>query len=252
MNMDILRRSRRQPQEGDIFVYKMKGRPYGFGRVIRLNTRLGWFGAVTLIYVYDVFSEDKNTVPALSPRRLLIPPLGTNRRPWTMGYFETVETRPLTRKDVLSVHCFKDLTCGCYRDEYGKVLSRRSNPCGDFALDSFRTIDAQISLALGIEPASETVPPPPPSLSEVVAAVARELGADASRWVRAYRGDTVARAMAAWLARHRFDYSAEAICKPLGYSRADSVRQAIRRIERDIERFGPTLRKIGRELAKPG
>lgn len=159
MNMQVLKRSRKEPQEGDIFVYKMKGQPYRYGRVIRMHTKIGGFTDVILLYFYRAFSDEKISIPKLDKHKLLLAPLGTNRRPWTMGYFETVEHRPLAMDDILSTHCFKDDTyIKCkYRDEYGQELEHKKNPCGLDALHSFRTIDARISDALGIEPAPDTV-----------------------------------------------------------------------------------------------
>ena len=156
--MIVLKRSRRLPEAGDIFVYRIKGHPFGYGRVIRTGTRIGDFTDVVLLYIYRSFSMDKLKVPGISKRRLLIPPLGTNRRPWTMGYFETIACRPLDTQDVLPVHCFRDDAYDRYVNENGIPLKKKSDPCGVYGLDSFRTIDARISYALGIKPAPDTVP----------------------------------------------------------------------------------------------
>lgn len=159
MNMQVLRRSRKEPQEGDIFAYKIKGRRYGYGRVIRLHTKIGGFEDVILLYIYRAFSRTKEKIPTLDKRSLFLPPLGTNRRPWTMGYFETIESRPLKPRDVLPVHCFEDDTYlpTRYVDEFGRRLKRKSKPYDSNGLDSFRTIDVQISLELGIRPSADTL-----------------------------------------------------------------------------------------------
>jgi len=159
MNMQVLKRSRKPPARGDIFAYRLRGHPFGFGRVIRLGTKIGGFEDVVLIYIYRAFSSDKNAIPELTKRDLLIPPLGINRRPWTMGYFETVAHRALDERDVLSVHCFRDEVGRRYCDEFGRSLPKRKKPCGLYALGSFRTVDAKLSMALGLEPSPDTVPP---------------------------------------------------------------------------------------------
>lgn len=158
MNMQVLKRSRKQPQIGDIFVYKIRRSPYGYGRVIRLDAKLGGFPDVSLLYFYRVFSTKKKEMPVLKCTDLLIPPLGTNHRGWSMGYFETIENRPLESGDVLPVHCFWDAIISKHRNEYGKVLPKIHEPCGLYALCSFRTIDVRLSMALGIEPSPDTVP----------------------------------------------------------------------------------------------
>jgi hypothetical protein len=162
MNMRVLKRSRTLPREGDIFAYKVRGHAYGFGRVIRLGTTIGGFEDVILVYFYRAFSSDKNKVPALAKERLLLPPLGTDRGPWTRGYFETMVNRPLLPDDILPVHCFKDTVEGRFCDEYGRTLKAKSKLCVPYALDGYRTLDAQISIALGVDPSPDTLPPAPP------------------------------------------------------------------------------------------
>jgi len=73
----------------------------------------------------------------------------TNKRPWTMGYFKHVENRPLSVMDRLPQHCFKD-TRGWYFDQVGTRLAGPVEPVGSWGLHSFRTIDDEISKALGI------------------------------------------------------------------------------------------------------
>lgn len=165
MNMQVLKRSRKPPQVGDIFVYRMPGFDYGFGRVIRTDVRMGPWERLLLLYFYRVFSPDKRCIPALDKRRLLMPPaLLLNRALWTGGYFETVARRSLEKGDLFSVHCFEDGTSldKRYCDEYERTLRKRTEPfCGFFAVGSEYTTDVAISEALGIEPDPETLPKKP-------------------------------------------------------------------------------------------
>jgi len=105
-----------------------------------------------MVYLYNASANDKNQVPDLSKNRLLVPPLGTNRLPWTRGYFETVDHRVLGSEERLPVHCFRDLTAATERflDERGRALGAPVEPVGDYSLHSFRTIDDAVSEALGI------------------------------------------------------------------------------------------------------
>lgn len=163
MNMMILKRSWHRPRRGDLFVYRIKSRPYGFGRVIRTDTHIGGFPSVILIYIYEVFSKDPVLGNVkLEPPRLLIPPEGINRTPWTCGYFLHVENIPLTKHQVLPRHCFRTSfeDGDVYHDEYGRRLKRRSEPCGYYSLNSYKTIDAALSAALGVKLSPDTVPDP--------------------------------------------------------------------------------------------
>lgn len=165
MNMQILKPSRNRLHSGDLFTYKLKGRDFGFGRVIRTDCLFAGSRKIILIYIYDAFASAKHRIPSLSKDRLLLAPLLIDRLTWSLGYFETVENQPLGPDDILRVHCFWTddyLPRRRYLDENGHWLRRRSNPCNAYGLDSFRTVDVAISKALGIAPSPDTLPPPPP------------------------------------------------------------------------------------------
>lgn len=139
---------------GDIFVMQPPDGRYLFGRVIDTNANPLGVGGAVLIYVYQTRSDVKSPPLELFRGQLLVPPMMTNRLPWTKGYFEHVENRPLTSMDRLSVHCFKD-SRGRYFDEAGNPLSRPVDPVGQMGLHSFRTIDDEVSkaIALAVAPA---------------------------------------------------------------------------------------------------
>lgn len=149
MNLAVLKISRRQPQAGDIFAMQPPDGQFLFGRVVDTNANPLGVGGAILIYVYRVRAPTKVPVPELLVGQLLVPPMMTNRRPWTMGYFEHLENRPLSATDCLPQHCFRDVR-GWYRDQSGGRLNGPVEPVGEFGLHSFRTIDDEISKALGI------------------------------------------------------------------------------------------------------
>jgi hypothetical protein len=66
-----------------------------------------------------------------------------------LSYFEFVENRPLTPMDRLPKHSFKD-TRDWYFDEHGNRLPGPVEPVGQWGLHSCRTIDDELSKALGI------------------------------------------------------------------------------------------------------
>lgn len=166
MNLEYLKKSNKPVEAGEIFVYKMKKQPYGYGRVIRGNVSMGMkalpsammWASILMAYIYDAFSEDKEAIPSLSCNRLLIPPILINRRPWTKGFFETIARPPLQKGDFLPMHCFHSASIGGYVDEDGRRLPRKLQPCGVFAFGNEYTTDVEISLALGIKPAPDTLP----------------------------------------------------------------------------------------------
>lgn len=76
-------------------------------------------------------------------------PRYTNRLGWSRGYFENVDSRPLSSDDLLEQHCFRRHT-GQYFDEKGQQLPGPVEPCGDWVLSSFLRIDDLVSEAIGI------------------------------------------------------------------------------------------------------
>ena len=151
MGMLVLKKKRKRPGRGDIFVYKYEGVDYGFGRVIRTDVSMDPLSDLLLIYIYDAFSSDKEKIPELRKDRLLVPPaLLIDNGPWGKGIFLTVKAQPLHQRDVLRCHCFRDEVFDCYVDEDGCRLARRRKPCGIYAAQSYVTIQAKISNALGL------------------------------------------------------------------------------------------------------
>jgi hypothetical protein len=154
INMQRQRRSTAPPQAGDIFAIKPLDLPFLFGRVIRTDSMIGGFSNVILIYIYKMRSHDKYAIPQLNRSDLLVAPIGTNQRPWSEGFFETVQRKPLDQSDVLSQHCFFDAMRTkppFYLDEMGAPLLHEFEPCGTFGLTGYYYIDVLISEALGIE-----------------------------------------------------------------------------------------------------
>lgn len=150
MNLAVLKKSRRKLKAGDIFVMLPLDGLYLYGRVMSTDARAGWsMPGANLIYVYRPRTRQKLPVPELLREHLLVPPMMTNNLPWSKGYFEFIESREIRAKDRLDQHCFKD-SRGRYFDEQCKALAQAVEPIGQWGLHSYRTIDDEVSKALGI------------------------------------------------------------------------------------------------------
>ena len=161
INMRFLKKSRKQPRTGDVFVFQMKTQNhYHYGRVIRTDTRIGNLDNVIMVYIYKNTSSIKERVPELKKEDLLIPPVGIFSNLWTKGFFETIENRPLTSDEVHKKHCFHDLARDWYFDESGERLKGRIEPCGTDAVTGYGALDQKVSRALGMSnpPSSEDHP----------------------------------------------------------------------------------------------
>lgn len=159
--MRLLQASRKKVRAGDIFTLTLDEKNYYFGRVIYEKITFGglmikgheipgWPNCV-FAYIYAISSMDLYNIPELSKDDLLIAPFATNHQGWLRGYFMTVGNRPIGEDDFLKKYCFYDSARDCYRDIEGKLLKERFDPCGHYALDSYRTIDDSISEALGVD-----------------------------------------------------------------------------------------------------
>ena len=159
VNMRVLKKSRVAPVAGDIFALQLELLPdrFFFGRVARVGATVGGFDydpKTILIYLYRTSAPSKDAIPALTPSDLLVPPMATNRLPWSRGYFEGIGHRSLAPSDLLPRHVFYSLARKRLLDEFGREVAAAEGPVGDYALHSFRTIDDEISKALGL-PLSE-------------------------------------------------------------------------------------------------
>lgn len=74
----------------------------------------------------------------------------TNRQPWLKGYFETLLRRPLKPEEVWPEMCFWNEDQSKYYDADDEELPGPGYPIGEHAMDSYRTIDDTVSMALGI------------------------------------------------------------------------------------------------------
>lgn len=153
INLQVLKPSRARQKAGDVFVFQMKQEAgvYRFGRIIRMDAKVGVFEKCILIYIFTATSTSKDQVPELSRDQLLVPPIATNRQGWLKGYFETVASIPLEPDDILSMHCFRSFARpGRFFNDEGCEILNPQEPIGNYGLDSYRTIDDEISKALGI------------------------------------------------------------------------------------------------------
>ena len=154
-NLRVLRRARPKLRPGDVFTLSPAVDRFLFGRVLLADLPSGQAPMPTanLIYIYAAEAREPTPAPLgqLVPASLLLPPQFINRMPWTKGYFQNVAHEPLRRGDLLRQHCFWDSVRKTYRDETGRVLSARYEPCGEWALGSYRLLDDLVSDTLGIE-----------------------------------------------------------------------------------------------------
>ncbi len=88
---------------------------------------------------------------------------------------------------------------------------------------------------------------PRPTLEQIAATVRESLGC-AAGWSAGHRSDDAGRAVAAYLARRRFGYSATAVAAALGYHGPSSVSHAVARVESGGASVQATVRQLEKEV----
>ena len=89
---------------------------------------------------------------------------------------------------------------------------------------------------------------PRPPVARIVEEVAEYYGNDAADWRPGRRVDNAGRAMAAYLARRRFGYSAREVASALGYRGHGGVASAVSRIESADAEIQRTAEELVRNL----
>lgn len=153
-NLVRIKSDRRPPSRGDVFAMQVPGGKFRFGRVIHAAHPHGPMPGASLVYIHRWSGQTTEPVYAeLRREDLVIPPVWINRLPWTKGYFLTVGNQALTDELVLPRHCFRSGS-GRYFDDHGRPLEGGAEPCGQWGLASYWTLDNLVSDALGIPSSS--------------------------------------------------------------------------------------------------
>lgn len=98
----VMKKSRKKPVVGDVFVIQPKENHYYFGKVIETNIQgknLNFQG-MNLIYMYNCLSHDKEIPDNLDECEFLFSPTVVNFQGWLKGYFETVGNQSVTVKEL--------------------------------------------------------------------------------------------------------------------------------------------------------
>src|SRR5690606_22860027 len=96
-----MKKSRKPPVEGDVFVIQPKENNFYFGKVIKtkIESTNQAFTGMNLIYLYNCLSHAKEIPANLDEHELLFAPTVVNFQGWLKGYFETVGNQPVTDKE---------------------------------------------------------------------------------------------------------------------------------------------------------
>ncbi len=146
------RTRRRVAVPGDLFSLHFPTLGWMYGLVARDDARVGSFGPLALVYIYDVISSKRLPVPKLSRERLVVPVKATNPTPWRTGKWEFIENIPLTEGLVYPRHSFYCHIFKKYYDEQSNEIVAGFEPCLLHAMANVTSIEYDIGCKLNLIP----------------------------------------------------------------------------------------------------
>lgn len=144
-NLRVFKRSRKNPEAGDVFVVLPPDAQYVFGRLIRTDA-LGPIQAL-LVYLYSRRSSTKAIPDNLNPHSLLIPPVITNALGGNTG---ASRRSRMFRCEPRTCWSGTASTRQAATTTMTGVRSPRPPSLGIGGVTSYRMIDDRISDALGV------------------------------------------------------------------------------------------------------
>lgn len=154
-----MKKTRKKPKTGDVFVVQPIEGVYYYGKVIisKYRSEYEMYNGMPLVYIYDEFST-KIKMPQ-SLEKILIAPLITNYGPWTQGYFQTIGNIPVLEKELDSNYGFVTYKASdivtrkdpLYLDLHGNNIKGEPKYYHLYSLTSYSGINYELCKALGIE-----------------------------------------------------------------------------------------------------
>lgn len=151
-----MKKSRKKPQKGDIFVVQPFQNIFYYGKVIETDIRSkdSFVNGMFLILVYDKMSKSKDSpIPSdLDRCDLLIAPTIVNRLGWSRGYFETICNLPLTDQERKMSFGFWSFQRQCFVNVEGTKLESRPRYYTDYGLGNYLVVGEKIQAVLRKRP----------------------------------------------------------------------------------------------------
>lgn len=145
-----MKKSSKSPKEGDVFVLQPIKDIFYFGKVIQTNLESvdSFINGMTLIYIYQYWSNNRVIPYDLDQKGFLIAPMIVNTQPWKKGYFETignVEVSEIERNVDLA---FWNVLKEEYVDINGKKIECIPEYCSIYGLGSYGIVGKEVQNAI--------------------------------------------------------------------------------------------------------
>ena len=145
-----MKKSRKTPQKGDVFVVQPFQSVFYYGKVVKTNIHSpdSCVNGMFLIFIYDKMSAVPQIPCDLDNSSLLIAPTIVNRLGWSRGYFETICNLPLTEREENMPYGFWHFQKKCFVNAEGTVLHSRPKYHTDYGLGNYCVVGEKIQAAL--------------------------------------------------------------------------------------------------------
>ena len=142
----VLKKTRKKPKEGDIFVLNPKRDLYCYGKIIEVGVKSkdSFVNGMYLIYLYDYFSKTKELKVELDVDNLLIPPMVVNTQLWLKGYAETLSNIEVSEKERNLEFGFWDIVREIYVNINGDKIDNIPKLISLFGLGSYGIVGKEI------------------------------------------------------------------------------------------------------------
>lgn len=144
-----IKRSRKKPKVGDVFVIQPRESIYFYGKVIKthIEAKNPFLKGMNTIFLYKYDTTELKMPDNLNVNELLIPPCIVNFSGWTCGYFFTIGNIGLTNQERNLDYGFKDtrMKSECYRTEEGEKLDHKPSIVGTYGLGGYGAVAYEVT-----------------------------------------------------------------------------------------------------------
>ena len=153
----VIKRSRKKPQEGDVFLLSPREGVYFYGRVLKANIdNIQNDTFISGQYSILLF-KNKTKTPDISSyapdyNELLLKPCIVSSGYWTRGFFFTIANDPINAQGKGLDYGFYSIGKGKYMNESGHELDRQPAILGTYGISTLTGIARQIEQELIINP----------------------------------------------------------------------------------------------------
>lgn len=164
-NLKILKRTRREKKDGDIFVCTLNGIIYYYGKILQANIcnpSNNWINGCILVCIFLEKTIEKNLKNFKGDySNLLISPLIVTSQYWSNGWFETIGNIPLTEEDKELDYGFWDKeiigSCGSFYKANGEVLDHMPKYFDSYGVTSLNGVYMELRKEAIINPSLLTL-----------------------------------------------------------------------------------------------